>query len=95
MGRYEDALKAYDSVIAASLSPAMAGVTAQAWSGKGDAMLELGRNEEALEAYRQSIELYQLDYDAWHGKGQALQALEKRIEADFAFKVAKKLGYRE
>jgi len=95
MGRYEDALKAYDSVIAASLSPAMAGVTAQAWSGKGDALLKLGRNEEALEAFRQAIEIFPLNGDAWQGKGEALQALGKRIEGDWAFQMAEKLGYRE
>jgi tetratricopeptide (TPR) repeat protein len=63
--------------------------------GRGDALLKLGRNEEALEAYRQAIEIYPLDGDAWHGKGEALQALGKRIEGDWAFQMAEKLGYEK
>jgi len=55
----------------------------------------LGRNEDALEAYRQAIEIFPLNGDAWHGKGMALQALGKRIEGDWAFQMAEKLGYRE
>lgn len=96
MDEYEEALEAFDRSIEVDPgSFAISSTSYFAQEGRGDALLKLGRNEEALEAYRQSIELYPLDYDAWHGKGQALQALEKRIEADFAFKVAKKLGCRE
>ena len=66
-----------------------------AWVGKGDALLKLGRYEEALEAYRQAIEIFPLNGDAWHCKGEALQALGKRIEGDWTFQMADKLGYRE
>jgi len=71
------------------------GIPEQAWFGKGEVYLKMGRNAEALEAFRQAIELYPLDYDAWHGKGLAFQGMGKRTEADMAFKVAEKLGYRE
>jgi tetratricopeptide (TPR) repeat protein len=96
MGEYEEAIEAFDRSI--EVSPPSFAISSAAYfarEGKGDVLLELGRNEEALEAYRQAIELYPLNGDAWHGKGAALQALGKRIEGDWAFMMAEKLGYRE
>ena len=92
MGRYEEAIEAYDS--AAKFSPESMGVPQQAWFGKGEVYLKMDKNDAALEAFRQAIELYPLDYDAWHGKGLAFKATGKRIEADMAFEVAEKLGYK-
>lgn len=96
MGEYEEALEAFNRSIEVSPpSLAISSASDAAWVGRGDAMLKLGRNKEALEAYRQAIEIFPLDGDAWHGKGEALQALGKRIEGDWAFMMAEKLGYRE
>jgi tetratricopeptide (TPR) repeat protein len=96
IGEYEDSLEAFNKSI--DLSPPSFAISSEsyfAWDGRGDALLKLGRNEEALDAYRQAIELYPLNGDAWYGKGAALQALGKRIEGDWAFQMADKLGYRE
>jgi tetratricopeptide (TPR) repeat protein len=96
MGEYEEAIEAFDrSIDASPPSFAISSASYFAWVGKGDTLLKLGRNEEALEAYRQAVEIFPLNGDAWHGKGEALQALGKRIEGDWAFQMAEKLGYRK
>ena len=92
LGAMGEAIEAYDS--AAKFSPESMGVPQQAWFGKGEVYLKMDKNDAALEAFRQAIELYPLDYDAWHGKGLAFKATGKRIEADMAFEVAEKLGYK-
>ncbi|HQI68911.1 MAG TPA: tetratricopeptide repeat protein, partial [Methanothrix sp.] len=96
MGQYEEAIEAFNRSIEVSSGPyALSSASGDAWVGRGDAMMALGRYEDALEAYRQAIEVFPLNGDAWHGKGEALHALGKRIEGDWAFQMAKKLGYRK
>jgi len=63
-----------------------------AWIGEGKALLALGRNEEALEAFRQALEINPTRVEAWKGKGDSQKALGRARDASLSFHVAEKLG---
>jgi|GEM_PF-335796 len=74
--------------------------SSEAWKNMGQDLYNLGRYEEALDAYDEAIESgqnYGLFFRAmlWNGKGKALQAMGKDREAAVAFSKAKELGYQE
>ncbi len=74
--------------------------SSEAWKNLGQDLYNLGRYEEALDAYDEAIESgqnYGLSFRAmlWNGKGKALQAMGKDREAAAAFSKAKELGYQE
>jgi len=54
-----------------------------------------GRNQEALVAYNQAIDLSPIYPDAWAGRGEAQKAQGLVTEASASFYVARKLGYKE
>jgi tetratricopeptide (TPR) repeat protein len=63
------------------------------WYRKGNALFDLKRYEEALEAYEKAIELNPEDAaDAWNGKGSALEALGRYEEALEAYEKAIELN---
>ncbi|NMB85951.1 MAG: tetratricopeptide repeat protein [Methanothrix sp.] len=92
-GMYDEAVKAYDKAI--ELSKVNLTV-AQAYEGKGSALLKLGKYDEAVSAYDKAIELFPIraSGSTWHKKGTALKALGKQSEADAAFAKAKEMGYQ-
>jgi tetratricopeptide (TPR) repeat protein len=55
------------------------------WSGKGNALDERGKHEEAIQAYDRAIELDPKLVPAWVGKGYALGRLGKNEAAMQAF----------
>ena len=69
LGRYEEAIKAYDKAI--ELKPDYQ----KAWYNKGIALRKLYSYEEALEAFNKAIEIKPDDHDAWNNKGIALKKL--------------------
>jgi len=92
-GKYDEAVKAYDKVIALSQDNV---TTALAYGGRGAALIKLGKYNEAVTAYDKAIQLFPLEQMgglAWYKKGVALKALGKQSEADAAFAKAKELGY--
>ncbi|HPE52377.1 MAG TPA: tetratricopeptide repeat protein, partial [Methanothrix soehngenii] len=94
LNRYDEAIEALDRAL--EIAPSSVPVfPAEAWNGKGDILLALGKNEDALEAYNKSIEFNPAFGRAWHGKGLAQSALGQFSEADLSFRVARKLGYQE
>jgi tetratricopeptide (TPR) repeat protein len=62
-----------------------------AFYNKGYALHQLGKYDEALDAFYRAIELDQNYVLAWNGKGHALKALGRKIESDAAVAEAKKL----
>ncbi|MEW6103245.1 MAG: tetratricopeptide repeat protein [bacterium] len=66
LGRYEEALKAYDYAI--KLKPDFA----EAWYNKGVFLGNLGRYEEELKAYDYAIKLKPDFAEAWYNKGLTL-----------------------
>lgn len=62
-----------------------------AWMMKGEALAGLGRHQEALEAYEQTIRRNAQDDIYWLGKGMALEDLGRHQEAQAAWKEADKL----
>ena len=84
LGRYEEALKAYDKAIELNPNDAVT------WCNKGVVLRVFGRYEEALKAYDKAIELKPDLAEAWYGKGcvyflkgdkrNALENLSKAIE---------------
>ena len=93
LGKYNESLEVYDQILESSpgVEPHM--VDTNAWIGRGDALLALGRNEEALGAYNRAIELSPHWSTAWHGRGEAQRALGQVYNASMSLLVADKLGY--
>lgn len=58
------------------------------WVLRGQTLVELGKNYDALEAFETAIGIKWHNADAWVGKGQILMALEKYPEALEAFDTA-------
>ena len=56
------------------------------YHGLGDSLLELGRNEEAVEAYRKAIALAPQKAGPYSGLGYALKNLNRNAEAIKAFR---------
>ncbi len=79
LGRYEEALAAYDK--ATGIDPQYA----KAWNNKGNALGNLGRYEEALAAYDNAIGINPQYAEAWNNKGNALGNLGRYEEANEAF----------
>jgi tetratricopeptide (TPR) repeat protein len=80
LGKYSDALQDYDALIARRDTP-----NAADFVGRGAALLELGRNEEALVALQQAIALAPGDADAHIQHGSALVHLGRHEEAVLSF----------
>ena len=60
MGKYEEAIKAYDKAI--EINPEEAG----AWYNKGLALYDMGKYEEAIKAYDKAIEINPEEAGAWY-----------------------------
>jgi tetratricopeptide (TPR) repeat protein len=90
LGKYDEAIKAFDKAI--ELDPK----NANAWQEKGWALHGLGRYNDAIKALDKAIELDQLDKPsssvAWHIKGIVLEKLGRTAEANAAYAKAKELG---
>jgi len=89
MGKFEDALEAYEKYI--ELDPK----NADAWDGKGLALSSLGRDQEALEAYDKAIELDPKNESSWQGKGLALYSLKKYKDTLEAYEKAIELNPKD
>ena len=86
LGKYDEAIKAYDEAI--NLDPKLA----SAWNNKGNVSLSQGKYDEAIQAYDKAIKLDPKLAPAWNNKGNALykqgkydeaiQAYDKAIEMD-------------
>ena len=83
LGQYSEALDSFDKAIA--IKPDYA----DAWNGRGYALLNLGRHAEAVDSYDKGIAI-KLDYswmhnpddaNAWNGRGYALLNLGRHAEA--------------
>jgi len=95
LGRYDEAIEAYDQVLKNSLSLEFDTTAVSAWIGKGDSLRLQGKNEEALEAYNKAIDLGPHYSNAWHGRGEAQKAMGQVGNAGMSLLVADKLGYEE
>lgn len=82
LGRYEEALIAYDRAIALDED------NAWAWSRKGRALRSLHRLEEALACYDRSLSLQPSYAAAWNGRGIVLDRMNRLEEALEAFEHA-------
>jgi tetratricopeptide (TPR) repeat protein len=85
LGRYDEAIKAYDEAI--RLDPNLAG----AWNNKGSALGKQGKYDEAIICYDEAIRLYPNYANAWSNKGSALGKQGKYDEAIKAFDEAIRL----
>ncbi|MBK8137666.1 MAG: tetratricopeptide repeat protein [Chloroflexi bacterium] len=85
LGRYEEALVAYDQAIAQQ--PGLS----WAWARKGRTLRLLERYEEALACYDTALELQPRYAWAWNGKGVILERLERVSEALGCFQTATEL----
>ena len=86
LGKYEEAIEAFDRVI--DMDPS----NAYAWNNKGYALINLGRYEDGLQACEKAIEIDPNNVYAWNNKAwalnnlgryeEALQSSEKALEID-------------
>lgn len=87
MDRYEEADLLYKKIIDLNVTDEGANRRlADAWRGRGNALVKLGEYNESLQAFDKSIELneYNAPY-AWTGKGDALLASGRYDEAIIVF----------
>jgi tetratricopeptide (TPR) repeat protein len=81
--KYNESLQAYDKAIeVANKNKTM---LAEAWYGKGDVLIRMGKDDEALQAYENAIDLNQSCAIAWVGKAFALSRLKRYDEALMAY----------
>jgi tetratricopeptide (TPR) repeat protein len=87
---YNLAITAYDKAIdwAPRVRPWTHG---QAWIGRGFVLAQLGRNEEAIQAFEQSIQFNPNNYRAWSARGYTLSLLKQYKEAIAAYDKALEL----
>jgi len=64
---------------------------AEAWSKKGDILVELGMYDEAIQAYNQTIKINPDDTKAWYKQGTMLTELARYDEAIKAYDQALKI----
>ncbi|MEL6581075.1 MAG: tetratricopeptide repeat protein, partial [Cyanobacteria bacterium J06621_12] len=79
LGRYEDAIAAYDQALA--IKPELH----EAWYNRGIALFSLGRYEDAIAAYDQALAIKPDDPEAWNNRGNALANLERYEDAIASF----------
>ncbi len=85
LGRYEDAIKAFESAVAlAPKSPAI-------FEKLGACALKCGRKNEALNHYQHSLQLDSQRHGNWHSLGKALMSLGQYVEAEQCFAQAARL----
>jgi tetratricopeptide (TPR) repeat protein len=85
LGRYDEALTAYDQAIAQQSD------LSWAWARKGRTLRLLERYDAALECYDKALELQPRYAWAWNGKGVILERLERVGEALGCFQTATEL----
>ena len=85
LGKYDEAIQAYDEAI--RLDPEMA----MAWNNKGWALHKLGKYDEAIQAYDKAIELKPEYAHAWNNKGETLRSQGNYADAILALDEAIRL----
>ena len=75
LGKYDEAIKAYDKAI--EINPQ----DSKAWYGKGAVLGLSSKYNEAIKAFDKAIEINPQDSMSWDGKGFALNKLSKSNEA--------------
>lgn len=85
LGRYDEALVAYDQAIAQQPD------LSWAWARKGRTLRLLERYEDALACYDRALEIQPRYAWAWNGKGVILERLERVAEALGCFQTATEL----
>ena len=70
-------------------------LTKSNWNNKGLALSELGKHQEAIECYDNSLEINPRDISAWNNKGIALKHLGKHQEAMGCFDKALEINPRD
>jgi tetratricopeptide (TPR) repeat protein len=82
LGRYDEAIQAYDKVIEINSN------NADAWNNKGLSLIMLSRYGEAIQALDKAIEIKPNNAAAWSNKGCALDGLGRYDEAMQASDIA-------
>jgi len=75
LGRYEEAITAYDEGLKIKPDDHLA------WNNRGSALFNLGRLEEAIASYEQALKFKPDYHDAWFNRGAALGNLGRLEEA--------------
>lgn len=83
MDRHEEALPGYERALAIRRTP-------QLWNNRGNALLALGRGQEAIESYDSALALDTTHVDAWCNRGIALLQLSRPADALDSFEQAMK-----
>lgn len=79
VGNYQAALRAFEQAMKLPLMPFPA-----AYLGKGDALIQLEKYEEALATYTDGLVFAPLNIKLWQGKARAMRALRLEREAEAA-----------
>jgi tetratricopeptide (TPR) repeat protein len=86
-GKFEEAIRFFDQAI--EERP----FTVEAWSGKANALMKLGRYVDAIVCYEKCIELKPDWEEFWDAKGRALAAGGKSEEAITCYEKAIEINY--
>jgi tetratricopeptide (TPR) repeat protein len=99
-GHYKEALTSFNKTLEITSNLYQAGfdkeyvlekLKGSAYSGKGFALDNLGRHEEAIASYDKALELKPDNYETWNNRGSALRDLGRDEEALISFDKALEL----
>ena len=93
LGMLNESVADYDKILEImAINDTMTSYVSIVWTGKGEVLEKMDRNEDALKAFDRALELDPTSAMAWEGKVDALRSLGRNSDADAVLAKASDLG---